>query len=239
MAEREKKEQIHKNHRERLKKRFLDEGLDGFTDFQALELMLFYCIPRRDTNEIAHELMEKFGSLSAVLDARVEDLMKIDYISLNAATYLKMLPQVARRYMVDSANQKKVLRTIDECGDYLMSHYIGRQHETVFVLCLDAGCQVICCREVGEGDINSAGVSIRKIVELALSVKASSLVLAHNHPSGIALPSVEDVQVTRRVAAALDGVDVILTDHIIVANDDYVSLAQSGLYRYEDCRLEV
>lgn len=232
-------DQIHKDHRERLKKRFLEEGLDGFTDFQVLELLLFYCVPRRDTNPIAHALLEEFGSLAGVLDARAEDLMKFDYITSNAATFLKLLPQTARRYFVDSARYRQVLRTIEDCGDYLANYFVGRQHETVFLLCLDAACKVICCKEVEEGGINYANISIRKIVELALAVKASSVVLAHNHPSGFAIPSGEDVRATRRVAAALDAVDVILTDHIIIADGDYTSMVQSGVYRYEDCRLEV
>ena len=109
----------------------------------------------------------------------------------------------------------------------------------VYVLCLDAKCKVLCCREVGEGSVNSASVSIRRIVEVALSVNATTVVLAHNHPSGIALPSGEDVQTTRRLAAALDAVDIALADHIIVADDDYVSLVQSGLYQPGTCSFSV
>ena len=106
-------------------------------------------------------------------------------------------------------------------------------------MCLDAKCAVICCEKIGEGGVNSAGVPVRAIVEKALKADATSAILAHNHPSGLAFPSKEDIYTTRRVAAALDAVNIQLTDHIIVAEDDWVSLAQSGLYRYEDCRLEV
>jgi DNA repair protein RadC len=99
------------------------------------------------------------------------------------------------------------------------------------LLCLDAKGKVICCRMVGEGGINSAGVPIRRIVEISLAAKATSVVLAHNHPSGIALPSPEDVSTTQRVATALDAVDVVLADHLVIADDDFTSLAQSGYYR--------
>ena len=114
-----------------------------------------------------------------------------------------------------------------------MPRFFGRKVETVFLLCLDAKCKVLCCKEVGEGSVNSAGISIRRIVETALGANATSVVLAHNHPSGMALPSAEDIQTTRRVAAALNTVDILLADHIVVADDDFVSMVQSG-YRFDD-----
>ena len=120
---------------------------------------------------------------------------------------------------------------MDDCGNFLLPYFIGRQKETVFLLCLNANCNVISCREVGEGDINAAVISPRRVVEIALAEKASTVVLAHNHPSGVAVPSHEDVVVTQRLAVALAAVDVVLVDHLIVADDDYVSLVQSGYYR--------
>ena len=98
-------------------------------------------------------------------------------------------------------------------------------------MCLDAKCKLLCCKKVGEGSANSAGVPIRKIVEMAMGYNASSVVLAHNHPSGLAIPSPDDIHTTRRVAAALDAVEISLADHIIVADEEFVSLAQSGVYR--------
>jgi DNA repair protein RadC len=117
-----------------------------------------------------------------------------------------------------------------------MPFFFGRRNETVFLLCLDAKCKVLCCREIGEGSINYAGISVRKVVETALGVSATSVVLAHNHPSGVAVPSGEDIQTTRRIAAALSAVEIHLADHIIVADNDCVSLVQSG-YRFDDCML--
>jgi DNA repair protein RadC len=129
-----------------------------------------------------------------------------------------------------------ILSTVDACGKYLVPYFQSRRNETVFLLCLDAKCKVLCCKELGEGSVNSAAVPIRRIVEVALGANATSVVLAHNHPSGLAIPSGEDVQTTRRVAIALNAVEITLADHIVVADDDYVSLAQSGLYRPESCR---
>lgn len=225
---------IHKDHRQRVRERYLKEGLDGFSEVQVLELLLFYVIPRQDTNPIAHRLLDQFGSLYQVLEAPVEELEKVEGIGPNAALLLSLITAVARVYAVNRTEKQKILRTIEDCGEYLKSFFIGRRVEMVYLLCLDAKCKVLGCRAVGEGSVNSANVPIRRIVETALGLNATSVVLAHNHPSGIALPSAEDVLTTHRVAAALRTVDVILVDHIVVADDDFVSMVHSG-HRFDDC----
>ena len=227
---------IHDGHRQRLKMRFLKEGLDSFSDIQVLELLLFYTIPRKDTNPIAHELLARFGSLSQVLEAPVEELAKVPGISENSATFLHLITEVGRYYLVDRGTRVSILPTIEDCARYLLPFFFGRRNETVYLLCLDAKCKVLCCREVGEGSVNSASISTRKVVETALGVNATTVILAHNHPSGIAIPSADDVQTTRRMAAALAAVEIQLVDHIVVADDDYVSMVQSG-HRFDDCIL--
>ena len=124
-----------------------------------------------------------------------------------------------------------MLRTLEQCGAYLQPRFFGRKHEAVFLLCLDAKCKVLACKQVGEGSVNSAGVPIRRIVETALSANATMVVLAHNHPSGLALPSADDIQTTKRLAVALDTVEITLIDHLVFSDDDYVSMAQSGYYK--------
>lgn len=225
---------IHDGHRARLKERFRQEGLDNFSDVQVLELLLFYAIPRQDTNPIAHALLDHFGTLSQVLEAPAEELEKVPGIGANAATLLNLATALGRYYLVNRSSQNVILNTIEKCGEYLMPFFFGRRNETVFLLCLDAKCKVLCCKEVGEGSVNSANVPIRRIVETALGANATTVILAHNHPSGLALPSGDDVQTTRKVAAALSTVEVNLADHIVVADDDYVSMVQSG-YRFDDC----
>ncbi len=224
---------IHNGHRERLKRQFLEEGLDKFTDIQVLELLLFYAIPQKDTNPIAHALMDYFGRLSNVLDADVEELKKVPGISDHSATLLALVTQLCRYYQVDSSQRTEILTSLDACGAYLVPRFFGRTEETVFLLCLDAKCKVLCCKEVGRGSVNAASISIRKIVETALAAKATTVVLAHNHPSGVAVPSMEDIQTTRRVAAALNAIEVHLADHVVVAEGDYVSIVQSG-YRFDE-----
>ena len=225
---------LHAGHRERLKNRYLKEGLDNFDEINVLELLLFYCIPKQDTNPIAHALLERFGTLGQVLEAPVSELEKVKGVGHNAAVLLSLAPQLGRRYQVSKMMNTSILTSVEACGRYLIPHFFGRRNETVFILCLDAKCKVLGCVEVGEGSVNSAGVPIRRIVETALAYSATTVVLAHNHPSGLALPSGEDVQTTHRVAAALNAVEISLADHIVVADDDFVSIVQSGYYRPDE-----
>lgn len=219
---------IHTGHRERLRERFLKDGLDGFTDVQALELILCYSIARKDTNPIAHALLERFGSFSQVLDAPVSELCKVEGVGEGTAAYLHLIAQSGRFYAVDRGRRVQALPTLESCAEYLLPYYQGRAVEMVYLLCLDAKCKVLSCTCVSEGSVNTAALSVRKVVEQALASNASSVVMAHNHPGGLAVPSREDIQTTQRVALALAAVDVHLADHIIVADDDYVSMVQSG-----------
>lgn len=222
---------IHAGHRQRLKERFLEEGLDSFTEAHALELLLFYAVPQKDTAPMAHALLEHFGSITGVLEAPVSALEAIPGIGKNAATLIQLITAMSRYYMVHRTASHTILPTVNSCGAYLLPRFFGRREETVYALSLDARCKVLACKLLGQGTINSTGVPLRTIVEYALSSGATSLVLAHNHPSGIALPSQEDIDTTQRLATALDAVGVLLADHIIVADDDFVSMAASGLYQ--------
>lgn len=230
---------LHKGHRQRLRARFLSEGLDGFTDVQTLELLLFYAIPRQDTNELAHRLLNHFGSLARVLDAYPSELERIGGVSTNTAALLNLAAQLSRRYSISGQSQGRIIRSTADYCRYLASYFIGRRDEMVFLLCMDAKNQVMCCREISRGSVNAAAVSVRKVVQTALTENAIQVVLAHNHPSGLAVPSADDIVTTRRVAMALDAVGVALVDHVVVADQDCVSMAASGLYDPESCRTVV
>jgi DNA repair protein RadC len=230
---------MHDGHRQRIKNRFRMEGLDHFDEIYVLELLLCYCVPRKDTKPLAHALLEHFGSLTQVLEAPVEELEKVPGVGENISTFLTLTTAVSRYYLVHRSAPDAILDSTVKCGRYLMPFFHGRRNETVFLLCLDAKCKVISCREVGEGSVNSAAIPVRKIVEMALAANATTAVLAHNHPSGLALPSIEDIQATKRIAKALYSVEVILADHVIVSDDDFVSLAESGHYRADDIRIEM
>jgi len=222
---------MHDGHRQRVKERFRREGLDNFDELHVLELLLFYCIPRVDTNPLAHQLLDHFGSLTGVLDASPVELEKVTGVNHGTSTFLSLITQVGRYYQVKQSEPGEILRTIEQCGNYLIPYFFGRENETVFVLCLDAKCKAICCKKVGEGSVNSANIPVRRVVEIALGANATTVILAHNHPSGLAIPSADDVQTTHRVAAALEAVEIVLADHIVVCRDDYVSMVQSQYYK--------
>ena len=145
------------------------------------------------------------------------------------ALLLTLIPQMGRFYMVDRSSRVTILQTLEQCANFLVPHFFGRKVETVFILCLDAKCKLLCCKELGEGGPNSTGVSIRKIVETAIGVNAATVVLAHNHPSGLALPSDADKLATKRLKKLFTAVDIELRDHLIFVDEDMVSMRDSGL----------
>lgn len=219
----------HDGHRERMRKRFLEQGLDGFENHQILEMMLYYTIPRGDTNELAHDLITSFGSFSGVLEASASDLCRVPGIGIQSATMLSFMGSMVRRYLIDkNKSDVTIMVSVNDCADYLRPFFAGRKNEVVYLLCMDAKCKVLACKKIGEGSVNSAAIPLRTIVDMALSTNATSVVLAHNHPGGIALPSPEDVETTKKMSAILRSVDVILVDHIIFSDDDCVSMNQSG-----------
>lgn len=222
---------VHDGHREKMKNKLLEQGLDVFDDHNVLELLLFYSMPRKDTNPLAHELLNHFGSLEAVFEAPAEELSKINGIGENTITLLKLIPEVSRRYFIDKNKFDNILDSSKKAGDYLIARYMYERDEVVYVLCLDSKCKVICCKELFRGVANSAEISVRKIAELALAKNATSIIISHNHTSGIALPSIEDEIATKRIKTALASMGIALSDHIIVADDDFVSMADSGLLR--------
>lgn len=221
---------MHDGHRGRMKQRFLKSGLTGFDDLAALELLLFYAIARQDTNPIAHRLLDRFGSLSGVLEAPLDELKKVEGVGESAALLLRLVPEIGKMHLIQKSRPGDILNTTTKCGEYLAPRFFGERDEVVWILCLDAKCKALDCRLLFRGGVNTAGVSVRKVVETAIGCNATSVVLAHNHTSGIALPSREDELTTQQLKTALDAVGIQLVDHIIVAGDDFVSLADSGFF---------
>lgn len=217
----------HNGHRDRLRKKFLDNSFDSLEIHEVLELMLYYAIPRKDTNPIAHRLIDSFGSISAVFDAPI-DKLKEQGISENCAIYLKLMPQICRIYMEDKHNNADKIIDIDNIGEKLKHKFVGRDYEAVVLLLLDSKHKEVFCGVISKGSVSACEVYVRKIIELAVQYNAKFAVLSHNHPSGVALPSNADIATTKKVYQALRLIDVVLIDHIIVADDDYVSLKESG-----------
>lgn len=213
----------HEGHRERLKNRFLSSGLDSFEAHNILELLLFYSIPRQDTNEIAHALIQRFGSVKGVFDADFSELIKVKGIKENSATLIKLIPQLAKAYMTEDGtdDQKLIFDSIDKVGSYLVKKFIGETKEVVYLMLLDNKFKLIKIEKIFEGSVNSSAIDARKIVEKVFSNNASSIILAHNHPNGIHLPSMEDIETTGMFASILPSIGVTILEHFIVAGTQY------------------
>ena len=224
---------LHDGHRDRVRDKFLaNDGFPkGTPDHEMLELLLFYSIPRKDTNEIAHELIKTFGSLSNVLKASAEDLMQVKGITKNSAVLIKLILEISRRYNEDIQSVASVFASSEEIGTYLLGRYAGITEEVMTILSLNGNGKIISFDEVMRGDISRVGLSTRKIIEIILRTKATSVILAHNHPSGIALPSDGDLTATVTVKSALTHIGVTLLDHFIIADGDFVSLAISERFK--------
>lgn len=217
-------------HRDRLRQRFLRHGLESFDDHNILELLLFYAIPRQDTNALAHRLIRHFGSLAAVFEAPPEELKAVPGIGDSAAALIHLVPAAARRYLMAKNEPGIILATSEAVGRYFLPRFLDCRGEAVYMASLDAKLKVIDCRCLGgSGSTVSVRFDVRTVVQTALLHNASAVVLAHNHTSGIALPSSEDETATLQVQEALALVGITLVDHIVVAGDDFVSMSDNGL----------
>ena len=217
----------HEGHRERLRTAYIDGGFESMSDYNTLELLLFYAIPRRDTNEIAHALLDRFGELDNVLNASIDELQSIDGIGRNAAVLINLIRPLSRKAAVLKSSNIRCISDSADLEAYLSPRFLHETEEIVIMLCLDSKNSIICCREVNRGVVNATDVCIRKIVETAIFNKASSVIIAHNHPGGFAIPSREDDMTTMQIKQALHTVGIRLADHMIIAENDYVSYADS------------
>lgn len=204
------------------------DGLEGFEPHQILELLLFYAIPRRDTNEIAHNLMQHFGTLDKVFDAPVYELEKVEGMGKGSAAFLALIRDVCRAYEVSKARKKKIVMGTQDYANFLFQLLRDKRCEEVYMLCLNGKHEIIGCYKVASGDINSVQISTRNVIERALACNASFAVLAHNHPSGFAIPSCEDNMETMNVKRALECVGIELLDHLVAEDTDYVVYSESG-----------
>lgn len=227
---------IHDGHRQRLRERFLKSGLDGFEPHNVLELLLFYALPQRDTNELAHQLLDEFGSLSAVLEADVQELCRVKGVGQNVAALLTMMPPLARYYMDDCNRKVKTLETTTDVIDFISPKFIGRTKEMVFLLCTDNKASVVFADFVAEGSVNATLVNVREILAAAMRHDAVAAIVAHNHPKGLAIPSKEDLLTTKKVYDALASTNIRLVDHLIFASGDCCSMRESGYFTGFDDR---
>ncbi|MBQ6164482.1 MAG: RadC family protein [Clostridia bacterium] len=221
----------HSGHRDRLRDELLTNGVERMKDYEILEFLLFYCIPRKDTRPIARRLLNKFGSLSAVLDAKENELAEVEGIGKNSAALLTLFPSIAGRYLADRKKDKKTaLSSAKELADYLSDFFIGKRTECFYVLCMDGDRRPIRCELLNEGEEYNVIVNVRRLGLIVAETKAAFVVVAHNHPMASSAPSAADVELTQKIADIVNALGARLTDHLIFGSDDEFSMANSGFY---------
>lgn len=215
---------IHTGHRTRLRGRFLREGLAGFSEHEVLELLLTYAIPQRDVNPLAHALIAQFGSLGGVLEADVSELMRVCGVGMNAASLICLMPQLMGYYRRSAMGERPVIVNLMTAKHYVGALFIGLHEEHVYMVCLDQSGRVLHPALLHRGTIDEVALYPREVVETALRYHAHAVILAHNHLSGVALPSQADYVTTRKVIDALAVISVRVVDHLIFSEDDVYSM---------------
>lgn len=217
----------HAGHRQRVKEEFLTRGLEGWSDHRVLELLLFYAIPQGDVNPLAHELIDRFGSLDKVLDASPDELQKVPGLGTHSIALLRLVPQIGGRYLAQRSGPGQLVHTSEEAAGILAPYFYAAANEMVYVLCLDGKGKLLGVRRVSEGNLVSSEVNVRRVAEIAMALGASYFYLAHNHVSNLAFPSEEDWRATDAVRCALSPLGVSLVDHLIFVDGDAVSLRET------------
>ena len=218
----EKNDNLHAGHRQRVRKRFIEHGFEGFEPHEILEMVLFYAIPRKDTNLLAHKLLERYGTFAKVCDAPVDVLQRDFGLTESAAVLLKMLPPLSSVYVSSHNDAEYIDRKV--AVKLLQSRFIGATTEKVALALSDAKDRLIFCDIVIEGSLTSTELPLRRIVDLAMRSNARYAYMAHNHPSGLCVPSKADIAATRRASETLWSLGIMLVDHIIFTSTEYYSI---------------
>ena len=213
---------VHAGHRARMKERFLTAGLSSLSPHEIVEMLLFHTIPQKDVNELAHRLMERFGSVSRIIEANYDELRAVDGVGPNTATYFRFLCETFRFYAIETCEKPYVYDTIEKIGNYLVNFYLGVTVERAYAMLFDNQMRLIDTVLISEGTVNSVQLPMRVIVEKAIKRNASGIILAHNHPHGSAYPSDEDYTLTYSLEHSLDVIGITLIEHVIVSGKFFI-----------------
>ncbi len=214
----------HDGHRKRTLGKVRDGNVSSFTEVELLETALFYVIRRGNTNVIAHDLLDTFGSLKGVLNAEMPDICSVRGAGEKTAVYLTVLGELYNRINASVTKKEKRFTSIEQIGQFFIKKFAGVNKERVMLLALDNRNALVDCKVIHEGTVSSSDVSTRDVIKTALILNAARIVIAHNHPSGDASPSDDDIVLTRSLRRALGEVDIDLVEHILVADDGYMPL---------------
>ena len=220
---------MHEGHRKRVKDRYLKSGLSGFAEHEALEFLLFFSIKRRNTNEIAHRLLESFGSFAGVLEADERDLIKVEGIGPETALFLKSIPEFSNYYRLNRWSSGSILLTSSDAGFYCMDLIGELLHEVFYVICLDKNRKILASIKLSEGSLESVRVDLRQLTFEVLKYPTKSIILTHNHPSGIGMPSLQDREITMKIVDHFENMHIDVTDHVIVCGRRFLSMSETGL----------
>lgn len=223
---------IHAGHRERLKNKFLRLGAEGLDEHELLEILLFYAIPQKNTNPIAHALISRFGSLKGVMDAEAKELAKVPGIGMHSATLIKLQTALAKVYYTARPAHTQ-LRSVGDSAKLIVQQLYEYKTEVFYVFALDINLHLLGSKRIAEGDIDKVTVDIKKIATFALDTHAAYLILAHNHPNGSARPSYADIQLTGRIVSAMSALGIGVCDHIVTSGRDFYSFHKQQEFHTE------
>jgi DNA repair protein RadC len=219
----------YKDHRQRLKKKFIDSGIDAFHDYEALELLLTYAIPQKDVKPLAKDLLREFGSIKGIIDADMNGLKKMNGISAHTALLIKLVKEIGVLYLKEKAKEKPQITCTKELLNYCKTNMGGLKDEQFCVIYLDAQNKITDIEAIEEGIVNQAVVYPRKVLENALKQKASAIIMVHNHPSGHVKPSDADIRLTKTIQETAKVLDILVHDHVIIGENRFFSFREEGL----------
>ncbi|MBQ7718298.1 MAG: DNA repair protein RadC [Clostridia bacterium] len=219
---------MHDGHRERMRERYLKYGIDSFAPHEILEILLYYVKKRENTNPLAHDLINAFGSLSGVIDADAKDLLNTDGVGEQTVVLIKLIKDIFEYYQKEKWGDIIRLNNVDEIGYYIQDMIGDKPYESLYLLCLDNANKILAFQEIERGSVSSAATNPRKIIETAVRNHAEKAVLAHNHPSGIITPSQEDLIFTHQMRESFKAIKINMIDHIITGGNGFTSMAREG-----------
>lgn len=220
-------EKLHEGHRDKMRDRFLETGFSGFSEHQIVEMILFYSYARCDTNEIAHRLINHYGSLADLIDASYEDLVENGRLPKSAAVLLKMIPAIIPVYH-DSKSHREIYDNVEKMKALFTPYFMAVDHEEFRAACFDANLRLNACLLINKGGLTSSEVDMRKLAEAAIKSKAACIAIAHNHPKAAPVPSPDDVQTTKHIKTTMENIGIKLLDHVIVGENRSLSMRETA-----------
>lgn len=223
----------HEGHRQRMRERYLSQGLEGFAQHEILEILLFFAIPQKNVNPIAHALIDRFGSLYGVIHATPKQLEQVDGIGEYAATLLTLVPQVTRQAELSRAAAREKLTTRKSAVNYCMRLLEGEKRELFYAVCLNGQMETLGNALIAKGSLSDVPAYPRIVLDAVLTYNAHGVLLCHNHPGGSAVPSQADLDATATLSRLLREIEVVLVDHIIVSEGDALSMVRNGFIQQQ------